>query len=343
MVFVSPSLKFGGMERVMSIFANHLAVQRDFIVEIVLFGINPEVFYPLDSRINIIKTPISAKQNRLLFTLRTVFWLRKSVSRDYKTYVVSFGEYWNSFILISLLGIKNVSVTISDRMDPLKILKFPHELLRKTFYRFANNIIFQSNYAKNILEKRVKLGKTFIIPNPINNEVIGDKFISRENEVLFVGRIIETKNVPLLINSFKASNNKDWRLVLVGDNDLKQNNNQWLKGLKQESNITHVPKTIKVNEFYSKAKIFAFPSISEGFPNVVLEALFNGLKVLVMNLPVYSDVTFSKFNNLYISTSELDFKNKLNSLMNDDSATYDVGWDITDYNERILKNFQGIF
>ena len=69
-----------------------------------------------------------------------------------------------------------------------------------------------------------------MIGNPIR-EINATIEVERENQILMVGRLIKTKHQDSLIRIFASLNNKDWKLVLVGYDHLKQNNMESLKKL----------------------------------------------------------------------------------------------------------------
>ena len=102
--------------------------------------------------------------------------------------------------------------------------------------------------------------------------------------MLMIGRLISTKHQDRLINIFSRTNNKDWKLVLVGYDHLKQTNSIHLKKLIKELHLENkvilAGKQFDVESYYSQSKIFAFTSSSEGFPNVIGEAMSAGLPVI---------------------------------------------------------------
>ena len=70
-----------------------------------------------------------------------------------RTAVLSFGEYWNSFVLIALFGLK-YPVFVSDRCQPDKSLGKFHDLLRKNLYPKAAGIIAQTEKAEEIYSRK---------------------------------------------------------------------------------------------------------------------------------------------------------------------------------------------
>jgi glycosyltransferase involved in cell wall biosynthesis len=93
--------------------------------------------------------------------------------------------------------------------------------------------------------------------------------------VLYVGRIAPEKNLPLLVLAFEAieAEHPNARLVLVGDGPA-------LAGLKASHHrfIYCGPRRGEdLAAHYASANLFLFPSLTETFGNVLLEAMASGL------------------------------------------------------------------
>lgn len=106
----------------------------------------------------------------------------------------------------------------------------------------------------------------------------------KENIILSVGRLINTKNHDRLINIFSKLNAPDWKLIIVGGDALGQNNLEILHKIVSDfdldDRIILTGEQKNVDQYYGKGKIFAFTSSVEGFPNVIGEALSSGLPVV---------------------------------------------------------------
>ncbi|NMC40766.1 MAG: glycosyltransferase family 4 protein [Bacteroidales bacterium] len=108
--------------------------------------------------------------------------------------------------------------------------------------------------------------------------------IKKENWILTVGRLIKTKHHDRLIRIFSRLNAPGWKFIIIGGDALKQNNLPLLYKLVKEfvltGSVIFTGNLSDIDEYYYKSKIFAFTSSSEGFPNVVGEALSAGLPVV---------------------------------------------------------------
>jgi glycosyltransferase involved in cell wall biosynthesis len=105
----------------------------------------------------------------------------------------------------------------------------------------------------------------------------------RENIVLFVGAIQKRKNVGRLIRAFDLMPS-GWRLVLAGAPD-GYGAQEELKALEkihrvQDVEVKGYVSAHELEELYRRARIFAFPSLDEGFGMPVLEAMAHGVAVL---------------------------------------------------------------
>jgi GalNAc-alpha-(1->4)-GalNAc-alpha-(1->3)-diNAcBac-PP-undecaprenol alpha-1,4-N-acetyl-D-galactosaminyltransferase len=280
--FLIPSLTYGGMERVMSLLLNKFSY-KNVELHLILYGKSREIKYSIPKSINIHRPSFSySETNRFIFTLKTILYLRKEIKNIKPDSILSFGEYWNSLVLLSLLNLK-YPIYISDRSQPNKDLGKIQNKLRNFLYPKATGYIAQTIKASEIAAKNKWNSNITVIGNPIKQNSIQD-FGNRDNIILTVGRLIPTKHIDELIEIFRIVNAKDWKLVIVGGNSKKLNLLEEYTVLVQKlglnGRIELIGATSNVEEYYKKAKIFAFTSISEGFPNVIGEAMSFGLPVI---------------------------------------------------------------
>lgn len=284
---IIPSLQAGGMERVMSELANYFAETKVAEFHIVLYGKGRRVFYPLSETINT-HTPEWEFDNRkrTSHTIKTMFYIRKTIKSINPDTILSFGEYWNSFVLMSLLG-TGYRLFIADRCSPEKDLGILHEWLRRWLYPGAAGIVAQTKTAQRIYVQK-KLNKNIrVIGNPVRE--ITEKNSPSENAgntgiILSVGRLIDTKHHDRLIDMFKHVNPGGWKLIIAGGDAIKQNGMKRLQRKILEEDLTdsvELTGTVSdIDTLYRKSDIFAFTSSSEGFPNVIGEAMSAGLPIV---------------------------------------------------------------
>ncbi len=105
------------------------------------------------------------------------------------------------------------------------------------------------------------------------------------NTVVSVGRFCREKGFEYLLKSISIArkNNSDIGLVLVGDGDYKE---RYLDIIKKNNLSDHVYFTgFQKNpyKYMAKCSCYVLSSLSEGFPNVLAEAMALGLPVIAAN------------------------------------------------------------
>lgn len=311
------------MERVVSELSNKFAKFENLEIHIILYGLKRNIFYTLNEKITIHKPHFKFdNKKRFRSTLKTILFLRKKIISLQPDTLLSFGEYWNNLVLISTIGLK-FPVYIADRSEPMKDLGIFQNKLRKLLYPKAKGLILQTHWAKEIYQKQFVKLNIEVIGNPIN-EIKKRKNIVRENTVLMVGRLIESKHQDRLIRIFSKINIANWKLVLVGDDAKKQKNriklSKLIQDLKMKDKIILAGKQKDVKTYYLKSKIFAFTSSSEGFPNVIGEAMSAELPVISYDCKAGPSeiITNDKDGFLIPLFDDKLFQSKLELLMHDD-------------------------
>lgn len=97
------------------------------------------------------------------------------------------------------------------------------------------------------------------------------------------GTDIVLESLPLILDEFPQAT-----LEIVGDGDFLPQLEKLARNLKIEKQVTFHGKVspTAVLKLLSKADLFCFPTASEGFPKVILEALANGLPVVTTAVSV---------------------------------------------------------
>ncbi len=100
-----------------------------------------------------------------------------------------------------------------------------------------------------------------------------------ENILLYVGRIAAEKELDVLLAAVKILNRKklNYKLLLVGDGPIRAR----LESLQLPNVIfTGYKSGEELQTIYASADLFLFPSSSETYGNVILEAMASGLPVI---------------------------------------------------------------
>jgi glycosyltransferase involved in cell wall biosynthesis len=107
----------------------------------------------------------------------------------------------------------------------------------------------------------------------------------RENLILHVGAIQHRKNIMRLVEAFEQTP-EDWKLVLAGSNGFGAEEILARIRRSPRRDSIELPGYVsnsELEEYYARARVFAFPSLDEGFGMPVLDAMIRGVPVLTSN------------------------------------------------------------
>jgi glycosyltransferase involved in cell wall biosynthesis len=116
--------------------------------------------------------------------------------------------------------------------------------------------------------------------------------LPRENVILNVGAIQKRKNIARLVEAFETLP-ADWRLVLAGSDGYGAAEIHARIAASPARTRIEVPGYISPADlaaWYARARIFAFPSLDEGFGMPVLEAMAAGIPVVTSNRSALPEV-----------------------------------------------------
>lgn len=113
---------------------------------------------------------------------------------------------------------------------------------------------------------------------PISRKKIEQYELINKKIVLFVGRLIDIKNLSVLIDAFSKIQKSDVRLVFVGEGNLEMDlkNKVAEKGLDRKVLFVGKQEGLDLFAWYNIGQVFVLPSYYERFGAVVNEALLSG-------------------------------------------------------------------
>lgn len=116
--------------------------------------------------------------------------------------------------------------------------------------------------------------------------------------VLYVGRLAPEKNLPLVFDAFAAMHaaNPNTRLVLVGDGPDRA---RW-QTAHPHAQFCGMRSGADLSRHYASADMFLFPSLTETFGNVTIEAMASGLAVVAYNYAAAEDLIRNTVNGVIV-------------------------------------------
>ena len=141
-----------------------------------------------------------------------------------------------------------------------------------------------------------------VVPNAVNvvaldhclsKEAYGDVrrdlgFQANTKIVLFVGRLIPRKGITTLLLAFTrcVARRDDVFLVIVGDGPLRSVCVRFQQSQRTRGRITLLRwlEEADLYRLYQAADLFVLPSLSEGCPTVLIEAMFFGCRIIASDI-----------------------------------------------------------
>lgn len=146
----------------------------------------------------------------------------------------------------------------------------------------------------SIRNARLKSSKVSVIANGVDYQRFatatpvdrGSLGLTTAPLVLFVGRLDPQKAPFVLLEAFErlVARHADWQLLFVGDGPLRLSMNEWVAEHRLDSSVHFAGWRPDVPELLKTADVLVLPSLWEGMPNIVLEAMAAGLPVVVSSV-----------------------------------------------------------
>lgn len=162
-------------------------------------------------------------------------------------------------------------------------------LIEKIVSLMAGYNIFVSKFMQNraVSIFRMKKEKTIVIENGIEyNKLSKIENIRKDNQIIYVGRLVNYKRVDILIDAFAIFINdfKDYSLKIIGRGPESAKLKLKVQELKLEDKVVFVDFLEKddLEKEIKKSKIFVLPSEREGMGIVIVESMALGTPVIAL-------------------------------------------------------------
>jgi len=227
----------------------------------------------------------------------------------------NFSFFWSTILLTRLLKDLAPAVTLSflnrsncANVISSKILKYPCILSERTHttsrfgtglsdvltklivqltYPLADQVIAVSEGVRDDLMSHfgVPGAKIQVIYNPINIDRIRERALEAPgikvpgSYIVSVGRLVPSKNFPLLIESYRSSGISD-NLIIVGEGEERHGLERLISSLGLDGRVVLPGHMKNPYPIVRAARLFVSSSNLEGFPNALIEAMALGCPVV---------------------------------------------------------------
>jgi len=287
-LLINKSLCFGGIETVMQ--TQYFSFSKEHDVDILLFK-RENISDINDNNIDYFDQYKSLKK----------FMNNKEKDRKYDL-IICHAQSERICKQVKSLKRNNVLYVIHG-MQSKKLLNgnFFARYLRKkrkqALYKNENLVTVSNAVKKDIEAMNIKPKKLETIYNPFNVDKIMnlsrqsvEKYLP-EKYIVWVGRISEVKNLPLLFEIYKYISSQ-YELVIVGDgndkllNELKRK----AKSMNIEDRVHFIGSRKNPYPYINNADALILTSKEEGLPTVIIEALILHTPVFGVDIPAVNEL-----------------------------------------------------
>ena len=203
----------------------------------------------------------------------------------------------SALLAAKMLGLRTSGIYHTDFPQYVRILSdnsFLETLTWKYMRWFYGQLdliyVNSGQYRQSWIERGIPAEKLRILPRGLDNALfhpsrrdadVRRRFNAQNGEtvLLYVGRVSKEKDLDVLAAAYRKLRERhpSTRLVIVGDGP-------YLKELREtlpEAKFTGMLTGLELAKAFASADVFVFPSTTDTFGNVVLEALASGLPVVV--------------------------------------------------------------
>jgi glycosyltransferase involved in cell wall biosynthesis len=217
------------------------------------------------------------------------------------------------------------------------------KLIERKVFQHAKYMVVQTKFNKEFVIQNFKIDpdKVHIIPNGIDSKVFNpDQIRSKEirrklrlkdqKVIFFSGRLTAQKGVLYLLRAIQMVIKKvpNVVLLLAGDGPQEQllRRETGILGLKHHVIFLGKIKHIEMPELYSIADVFVLPSLSESFPNAMLEAMAMRSPMVITRVGVIPEMLENYKTAILVEPADhAELANAMIELLTDKSLAENLG------------------
>lgn len=167
----------------------------------------------------------------------------------------------------------------------------------KWTFKMADKIIcYTETEKRELVELGIKFKKIAVIHNGIDTDLFvpGERSTSDKKQLLWIGRFANGKGVDYLIDAFQLliSKHTNLFLVMVGRGPEKERIQKKIRDFGLDASITmkdFIPNS-DIVQLYQNSNVFILPSLEEGVPRTILEAMSCRIPIVCSKLPQLVDI-----------------------------------------------------
>ncbi len=233
---------------------------------------------------------------------KRIFGILKAI-KEFQPNIVNLTGYYDfaSWVILVFCKLKGIKTILSNESTANDHTRNGFKELVKSFIirQFDGYFNFGTNSENYILSLGINKNKMLVKRNCVDNKALKEIYLEKISErndrqkelnlcfknFIFVGRLIEYKNLFHFLEAFNTAINKSvnkWGVIILGDGEQKNELKQYVL----EKNMPNISfqngvSWQQVPEYLALSDVLVLPSYSEPWGLVVNEAMACGLPVIV--------------------------------------------------------------
>lgn len=303
--FILSSLRAGGAERVYWLISQYFDAAK-FDVSLVILNSN-DPFFPLKV------AGLKVIELKTVKASKSFFKLHKLIQTEKPDAVFTTGGQINILVAFISLFVK-IPVFIARETNLIETQiqfggarqRFWNNFMNLAYKRINLSICQSPEIMKSLTQSQgLSPNKLVIIPNPvIQTNIIKKNVLGTIKKLIVVARLTEQKGHDRLLDIFKELP-EDYHLSIAGGGILKDIINDKIISLGLQHRIRLLGQVSNIVEVIAEHDLMVLPSFTEGFPNVVIEALSVGVPVVSFEVSGIASIIKNDFNGYVIPQNDV--------------------------------------
>jgi glycosyltransferase involved in cell wall biosynthesis len=154
-----------------------------------------------------------------------------------------------------------------------------------------------------------------------------DYSLKNKITILHIGRFAEPKNHKMLVKAFSEVSHSHPNVILqlIGDGKLMGEIKEEVDVLGIKNRVEFLGLQANVFNFLHGADIFILPSVYEGMPMTLIEAMGSGLPIIASNVGGIPDMLTDSYSGLLIDPTVENITRSINLLLTNDELREKIG------------------
>ncbi len=274
------------------------------------------------------------------FDIKSILKIRNFIKNNKIDIIHSHGYKSNLYNLLASIGLRVKRITTCHNwLGSTAKMRFYAYLDKLLLNKFDKVIVVSNDLNAEVLKRGISPKKVQLIyngidlkrfqPDNLNNISFKELLGFQDGSPLIgtVGRLTEEKGHNYLISAFAnmISELPDAKLLIVGDGPLRNSMESQVKNLGLQNKVILMGTRRDIPEILNIIDIFVLPSLTEGVPMALLEAMAAKKPIIATRVGAISNIIKNGYSGLLVEPKDSNaLYCSMNCLINDKAKAFSM-------------------